>query len=284
MQAKIFISHSSDDISRVNAIATQLKEGQLQVIVDAEKLSTGRSFITFMEDALRKCDYCLLLWSAAASTSKWVRTEWEAAFHRTVELSQSFLVIARLEDHAVPELLRPRLRVDLFPEPRQGVNKLISMFQQDQQAAIRSARRVISPAVPVIEDVDGKTIYISSQAWGKTFPLRCSLNAPVAVIIVQVQLMLDLPMELLHDQKMGVRFNYEIVYNEAILDPSQSLSKQDIQENQLLWLQTTMRLVSNSQEIPADKKKISFRGGSEATLIGNAQRELLKTIRKAGLE
>lgn len=116
MAKHVFISHAGSDSPAALEIAKQLTDGGLEITIDREELRGGDSFLSFMEQALSACDFCLLLWSKAASQGKYVQVEWEAALYRTLEESRRFLVIARLEDYPLPALLGPRLRVELFPD------------------------------------------------------------------------------------------------------------------------------------------------------------------------
>lgn len=75
MPSTIFISHAGEDTSRVRGIAELIEKGGLNVRLDRNELQEGDSFLSFMEDALRDADYCLLAWSKAAAASKWVQVE-----------------------------------------------------------------------------------------------------------------------------------------------------------------------------------------------------------------
>ena len=112
MTKHVFVSHAGADTPTAMAIAEQLTDGGLEVTIDREELRGGDSFLSFMEKALSTCDYCLLLWSKAASEGKYVQVEWEAALYKTIEESRRFLLIARLEDYPLPALLGPLTATD----------------------------------------------------------------------------------------------------------------------------------------------------------------------------
>jgi hypothetical protein len=236
-----------------------------------------------MESALSNCDYCLLLWSAAAARSKWVRVEWEAAFHKMVEKSQRFLVIGRLENHPVPELLRPRLSLVLFPDFSLGVTQLVEMWRHDQAASLESARPVLNPLCSLQEDPDGSTIYISSKSWDKTFPLRVNLKLPAAVLLQEIITMLGLPSQLDYAGKMGVRFKYELVDHEKTLEDVRSLDSQGIQENHFLWLQTTMQLFGPTKPVAGAFGTVTLRGNEQDDLKIAAGNLLHARFSQAGL-
>ena len=283
MPTNIFISHAGADWERVEEISRQLRDHQLQVRLDREELKQGDSFLSFMESALSSCDYCLLLWSAAAARSKWVRVEWEAAFHRTIEHSQRFLVIGRLEDHPIPELLRPRLRVDLFPEVATGINSLVEMWRHDQAASIESARPVLNPSIAIQDDPAGTAVYISSKSWDKTFPLRVNMHLPVALILDQITSMLGLPHQLDYAGKMGVRFHYELVHQDKTLKQDLSPDSQGIEANYFLWLQTTMELFGSTQPVQGSFGSVTLRGNEELDLKIAAEHHLQSHLAQVGL-
>jgi hypothetical protein len=278
----IFVSHAGSDWDIVDKIVRSLRDRGVEVYVDRNQLVQGDNFIEFMERSLRVSDYCLLLWSRAASTSKWVRVEWEAAFHRTVEESRSFLIVAMLEEYPVPELLRPRLQVNLFPDPEPGIVRLLKMWQRDVQAGNESARPVAKPSCLVADDVDGTPVYISSAAWGKTIPLRVKIEAPAAFVTRRIVSMLGLPDRLDHDGKMGVRFSYDLVHEDTVMTPSRSLLDQGVGENDLVWLQTTLSVFGSSEPNVSAAGSATYRGDSNDLLTWGRQ-ELLAHVVQAGL-
>lgn len=83
----------------------------------------------------------------AASESEWVRTEWEAAFHRAVMDAQNFLIVGRIEEFPLPELLRPRLQVDLFPEIDSGIAELVRLWRNDQEAESESSMAAVQAKI-----------------------------------------------------------------------------------------------------------------------------------------
>ena len=277
MPSTIFISHAGADTARVRDIAGLIEKGGLRVRLDRNELQEGDSFLSFMEDALKSSDYCLLAWSKAAAGSKWVQVEWEAAFHRAVTESQNFLIVGRLEHHAVPELLRPRLRVDLFPEPGEAVNQLLTMWQKDEQASEMSLKPVAPPKAVMQEPSDGSTIYITSNTFAKTFPIAVSSTVPVAIVLQQITSLLELPNQLDIKGALGCRFFYDLVFEDKTLRKEASLAAQGIGPNQLLWLQVEMRPFSTSDPVTGSLQKTVFRSFTEEPPILKEARKLLMT-------
>jgi hypothetical protein len=283
MTETIFISHAGADWPVVSEITQRLASRKLRVLVDRDELDLGDSFIQFMENSLASADYCLLLWSAAASKSQWVRVEWEAAFHRTITESQRFLIVGMLESYPVPELLRPRLRIDFFPDPDPGVAKLTELVRNDCLAEEKSQKPVVSPKIEPSEDIEGCPVYVSSELFGKTFPWRAELKMPAAIIVEQLVNMLGLPRQLDHQGIVGLRFRYHLALGEERLKPEIALGNQGVTENSLLWLQTEIQSFARTNPVQgniADTVTV-FRDDPDGHIA--AERELLAHISKLGL-
>ena len=284
MPNTIFISHAGADIPRVRLVAELIQKGGLKVRLDRNELQEGDSFLSFMEDALRGSDYCLLAWSKAAAGSKWVQVEWEAAFHRAVTDAQNFLIIGRLENHPVPELLRPRLRVDLFPEPVGAVQQLLNMWQRDEQASEMSLKPVAPPRAVMQAPPDGATLYITSNTLAKTFPIVVSLTVPVAIVVQQITSLLDLPDQLDLKGALGCRFMYDLVCDDKTLRKEASLAAQGIGANQLLLLQVEMRTFSTSDPVSGSLQKAVFRSVEmELPVLKEARKLLMTRINEKGM-
>lgn len=280
--SNIFLSHAGADNPRVSPIASALEHEGLHVRLDRNELRQGDSFLSFMEQALKTSDYCLLLWSRAASESKWVRAEWEAAFHRTVMESQNFLIVGRIESFPVPELLRPRLRVDLYPEIEPAISELVRMWRNDEKAAAESARPVVAPKVEFEDELGDTTIYLTSHTFAKTFPLKVSMGVPVAAIVQHVRSKLDLPDQLDIKGRVGCRFTYSLAKGNTVLRPELSLQAQSIIPEDLLWLQVEIEPFSATAPVSGKIEKATFRG-EQSDLPASARRRYMGVVNRVGL-
>lgn len=274
MPTSVFISHAGADSLTAERVAQTLRAANARVQLDREILTPGDNFLSFMEQALNHSDYCLLLWSVAAATSRWVEAEWQSALHRTITESQRFLVVARLQDALLPRLLSPRLFLDLFPELEPGVSKLVALFRSDETARREGARDVRSPKVVLVEDPDGVTVYFSSALWDKTFPMRVNLKQPVAALVQKLVTGLGLPKQMDHDGRIGVRFSYELVHANRKLAPQSSLHAEGVPEHAFLWIETSMEPFAATAPSTGTMATLTFR--SE-----NATTQLLKLAREA---
>ena len=282
-QAQVFISHAGSDTSQATAVARALEGAGLRVSLDRETLEPGDTFIAFMEEALTESDYCLLLWSRAAAEREWVQLEWQAALYRTVKEARRFLVVGRLEEHPLPALLGPRLSVKLFPGVSPGIDSVIAMCQQDGEAATATARPVGQPArAKLTEDAGGDTIYVTSQLFQLTVPLRVLLDAPVGVCIDRLVTDLQLPQQLDHQGIVGFRCRYHLLRGDARLARDAPFRTQQIGPGAIVTLAMEMTPFAADAPMEGGLSSALFRSSDEQAYAG-AQRAVLAAVARAGL-
>ncbi|HSN85749.1 MAG TPA: TIR domain-containing protein [Thermoanaerobaculia bacterium] len=287
MPESIFISHAGPDSARALEVAKELETNGLKVEIDREQLRQGDRFLKFMEEALSECDYCLLLWSEAASKGKWVAVEWEAALYRAVEESRRFLLIGRLDAQPLPALLGPRLRVDLFPKLYPGLTELLALWQEDVAAAEASGRPVARAKVSVTEDHAGATVYLTSELFGITQPLRLDLAVPAGIHLDRVVADLGLPKQLDSHGVMGVSYEYRLVHDDRPIHRAKSLAAQGVREGDVLWLEVEMTPFAKGKPVGGQLGRALFRGapldGEVDDVVALARRWLLKALTQIGL-
>lgn len=281
MTGVVFISHAGADWPRVAGIAEGLRRAGLEPVVDREELDLGDSFLAFMERSLRRATHCLLVWSAAAARSPWVQVEWEAAFHRTVLESQRFLLIGLLDSHPVPELLRPRLQVCLFPDLQAGLDEVIRLCRRDEKAEREGQRPVCAPRIDEPQTPGGLPVYISSELFARTFPWQFDEAWPAALAIERLVAAVGLPMQLDHAGRVGCRFRYGLASGDRMLEPGRTLPAQGVAAHDLLWLTTTVEPFAATQPIAGVAAGATFRDDGETTRL--AYDALQRRIRAIGL-
>jgi len=260
LQHTVFISHAGSDTQIAREVAEVLAESSLRAIVDRDEIRTGDSFLSFMERSLQESDYCLLLWSEAASKSPWVRVEWEAAFWRTIQQSRRFLIVGRLQDFDSPMLLTPRLRVDLYPRLRPGIDEFVHMVRDDSDAEESSRRPIGQPTAPVPDDKNGELIYLTSELFGLTMPLQLDFQIPIGIHLDRVRTELGLPDQQTVRERIGVRYEYHLLHNDQRLSRSSSLAQQGIAPKNVLWLQVEMQPFAATTPAAGSLEPVSFRG------------------------
>jgi hypothetical protein len=286
----VFISHAGSNRAEAGRVRDLLNASDVDVRLDVTEVQPGVSFVAFMESALSKSDYCLLLWSRAAGESKWVRVEWEAALHRAVSDAPGFLVVCRLENHEVPVLLRPRLFVDLFPQLEPGLDRVLTLLKDDAAAGERTSRPVAKPRAALIDDGEGARIYVTSKLFGRTFPLRLPLETPVAVAVERIVTSLELPRESPGGHGVNLRFDYGLAKHDLTLADTKSLGDQGVADNDVLWLETSVAPFSSTQPVRTSAGRVTYRSApakkraDPASDERRAQDALRARIRALGLE
>jgi hypothetical protein len=289
MSQIVFISHAGADSSKAAAVAELLAQAQILVRFDREELQLGDSFMTFMESALSSSDYCLLLWSQSAARTPWVRMEWEAALSRSVQEKRSFLVVGRLEEAAVPILLGPRLRVDLFPKLQPGVGQIVETWHADRSAEKETQRPVASVAILQNPEQGSSTIYITSDYFGITVPLDADLETPAGVYLDHILSDFKLPSTMDYGGRAGVRYGYRLMNNNQPLERAIPLASQGVKNKSILWLETTVTPYSQSEPVRGTLSPTVFRGSrsrnevDQQYLEGLGKQKYMATILRNGL-
>jgi hypothetical protein len=286
MPGKVFISHAGPDTPQAMKVAEVLSYVGIDIVLDREEVKPGNNFIRFMETALTECDYCLLLWSQVAAQREWVQIEWEAALYRTVQRSQTFLVVGRLELYPLPLLLAPRRAADLFPTLHPGIDELIQLWRDDSTAAEMSDRRIGPANVPLEEDKNGETVYITSDLFALTMPLQLDLTLPVGIHLDRLITYLKLPRQFDYEGRLGIRYEYRLVQDGTALVRGKSLAIQGVKYGSILWLEVEMMPFAAITPTQGELVSATFRGDekTERTQAKKAARnQLLTSISSVGL-
>ncbi len=99
---------------------------------DEWEIRAGDSIPGKVNDALETVDTVVLLWSADADRSKWVRAEFETALARGMEDGSLRVIPVLLDDTPLPALLRRIRWVDLRDEDESRAVNEIMGFSTDQ--------------------------------------------------------------------------------------------------------------------------------------------------------
>ncbi|MEO1420724.1 MAG: toll/interleukin-1 receptor domain-containing protein [Pseudomonadota bacterium] len=236
----VFVSHASADKTQVDAIVGLLEKTDLQIRLDRHDISTGMSFIRFMEDALSTSDYCVLLWSEAAARSVYVTAEWEAALDRSLAEARAFLLVARLQAHPVPQLLRPRLYVDLFPEPEPGFTQLMKTLQADANVTTAVNKPTAAVAAHAVASARAVEVYVVSELFDIAVPVPIELDQPVGVFLERLIKIWGLPNAIDHKERVRIAFQYSLRLNGIELERHQRASLFGLVHSDVLELITTI--------------------------------------------
>lgn len=135
-----FLSHNRADKDVARQLGAQLTLAGAYVWFDDWEVRAGDSIVGKVNDALADAEAVILLWSANAKRSNWVRAELEAAIARATE-EQTFRIISvRLDDAELPALLRPLKWVDLSDgDVTRAVNEIMGFStDHDRLRAIQA--------------------------------------------------------------------------------------------------------------------------------------------------
>ena len=122
---KIFISYASDDDNFARQLVDKLIQSEISLWVDFHNIRGGKSWLEQIGDAIKRCDIMILLWSQAASNSKWVKLEWENAI--TIEKQ---LIPCCLDNTDLPILLNNLVKID-FSDFDYGLSQLMEALPLD---------------------------------------------------------------------------------------------------------------------------------------------------------
>jgi hypothetical protein len=109
----VFLSHNRADKDVARRLGAQMRLAGADVWFDEWEIRAGDSIPGKVKDALAVVDTVVLLWSADADRSEWVRAEFETAITRGMEDESLRVVPIILDDTPLPPLVQRLRRVDL---------------------------------------------------------------------------------------------------------------------------------------------------------------------------
>jgi len=110
--SSIFLSHNSADKEYVRRLAAALAVAGAHVWFDEWTIRPGDSVPGAIDEGLSEFEIFALVWSQAASNSRWVKTEMEAAVTRWIGDPSIRLVPVLLDETPIPAILRPVRYID----------------------------------------------------------------------------------------------------------------------------------------------------------------------------
>lgn len=81
-------------------------------------------------------------------------------------------------------------------------------------------------------------MYVTSEAFGITVPVRVELNAPVGLLLDRIVAKAGLPKVWQWEGPIGVRFTYTPMNGQEALDRGKSLAAQNVTDRSVVWLKT----------------------------------------------
>jgi len=116
--AKLFISHSWGNKPVARKLAEDLGRSH-EVWIDHVKLHGGDPLLLEIQQGIENCDSLILLWSAPAKASRYVRMEWESAL-----ILPKALIPCRLDDTELELFFKRLLWIDFRASYDTGLSRL----------------------------------------------------------------------------------------------------------------------------------------------------------------
>ena len=114
-----FLSHSSRNRSLAATVESGLTAAGLEVWLDDSDIRLGALLRNELQASIRRCRVFILLWSEAASQSRWVNAEWLTALHLA-----KFILPCTLDEAPLPQCLQPSVFLPMARAGRSTLNRL----------------------------------------------------------------------------------------------------------------------------------------------------------------
>lgn len=122
--ASVFISYAREDEDFATSICDRLRREGHVVWLDHLRLAAGDSIVEGIGDGLQNADALLLVWSRNAHASPWVAREWQSTLARELSGADCRVIVARVDDTALPPLLHDRVLVDFSGDRDRAMSQL----------------------------------------------------------------------------------------------------------------------------------------------------------------
>jgi hypothetical protein len=122
---RCFLSHNKADKEAARAIGAHMTLAGIDVWFDEWEIQAGDSIPGKLNEGLAAFDAFILLWSAAADRSDWVRQELHSAIMRSVQQSTAKIIPCLLDNTPLPPLVADRSGVD-FSDVHTGIEQLLA--------------------------------------------------------------------------------------------------------------------------------------------------------------
>ena len=147
---QVFLSYNKADIAVGRSVYAHLSLAGLDVWFDEWEIRAGDSIPGRLNEGLQGFGTFVVLWSAQASRSDWVRQELNSAIMRALQdkTGRTRIIPCRLDTTPLPPLIQDRKAVD-FSEGQRGIDTLLSELIGE-----RSRRDRLLALQQVLSDLD----------------------------------------------------------------------------------------------------------------------------------
>lgn len=154
MKYDIFISYCHRDCQIVHRIAKVLSDKGFAVFVDDWSMRLGDEVIYGLECGLEASRMGILMYSEAASQSRWVRTEYHRMLNRANSEGTFRLIPVSLDGTPLPDFASDRVHYVLHDDSEESIRTFVARFESSvtdsasRSTAIRRACPSCSQAIP----------------------------------------------------------------------------------------------------------------------------------------
>jgi hypothetical protein len=142
---RVFLSYNKADVQVARSVGAHLSLAGVDVWFDEWAIRAGDSIPGRLNEGLKGFHAFLLLWSAHASRSKWVRRELNSAVMQAVKKRTARVIPCTLDSTPLPPLIEDRRALD-FRDPKRGVETVLSelLGHRSRRARLLAIQRVLS--------------------------------------------------------------------------------------------------------------------------------------------
>jgi hypothetical protein len=152
---KLFLSYARADEQGARRLFTDFRDRGLDVWFDEESLLPGQDWKTEIDKAIAEADFVVLLLS---NNSVERRSYFQKEIRLTLDVLQTvpfghiYVLPVRLDNCKVPSTLASLQYVDLFPDWKEGIEKLLKsiVLQANIQLSARDVEKTGGPVGPSI--------------------------------------------------------------------------------------------------------------------------------------
>ena len=151
---RVFLSYSTHDAEQVSPVAEALRKKGITPWIDQSEIGTGDSIFQEIERGLDESRYFVLFLSQAYLQSEWTRDELSAAYYQARLSNERKILVVRLDDIPLPNLLAHR-RYVIWSDPGSVAAELANAFAAIERANLGAAEQADDALLPSAQPPDG---------------------------------------------------------------------------------------------------------------------------------
>lgn len=176
MPKKIFLSHSSEDKSKVRKLAQDIRDAGIFVWLDETEIAVGESISERVQQGLAESDYVGLWITRHALASGWVQREWQMKFNEEASKNRITVLPLLADDIKIDELppfLRDKRFADFRTDYKHGLSELIKAVRGrpfSSEPERETERTVADYTSDLLEDLANARIAFPLHGWLRIIP------------------------------------------------------------------------------------------------------------------